>query len=62
MVDPDREWTLDRTTLRSKGTVTPFDGEAFRGAVTTTIVCGRVVYEDGAVVGDPGWGRRVERT
>lgn len=62
VVDPNLEWTLDRTTLRSKGTVTPFDGKEFRGAVTTTVVRGRVVYESGAVVGDPGWGRRVERT
>jgi dihydroorotase/allantoinase len=62
VVDPNLEWTLDRTTLRSKGTVTPFDGKEFRGAVTTTVVRGRVVYESGAVVGDPGWGGRVERT
>ena len=67
VVDPDHEWTLDRDDLRSKGTVTPFDGERFRGAVTVTIVRGEVVYEDGAVdgesgtvVGDPGWGTRVD--
>lgn len=60
VVDPDREWTFDRTTLRSKGTVTPFDGERFRGAVTMTVVRGEVVYEDDEVVGDPGWGARVQ--
>jgi len=60
VVDPDREWTFDRANLRSKGTVTPFDGERFRGAVVTTIVRGRVVYEDGAVTGDSGWGERVD--
>jgi dihydroorotase/allantoinase len=61
VVDPDREWTFRRSSLRSKGTVTPFDGERFQGAVTTTIVRGRIVYRDGEVVGDPGWGTRVER-
>jgi dihydroorotase/allantoinase len=60
VVDPGREWTFDSTQLRSKGTVTPFDGERFRGAVTTTIVRGEVVYENGTVVGDAGWGVRVE--
>jgi len=61
VVDPDHEWIFERSTLRSKGTVTPFDGERFRGAVTTTVVRGRVVYRDGEVVGNPGWGTRVER-
>jgi len=60
IVDPEREWTFDRANLRSKGTVTPFDGERFRGAVSTTIVRGKVVYEDDTVVDDPGWGTRVE--
>lgn len=62
VVDPDREWTFDSDALRSRGTVTPFDGEAFHGAVTTTVVRGRVVYADGDVLGDPGWGTRVQRT
>lgn len=59
LVDPDRKWTLDRADLHSKNTVTPFDGEDFVGRATTTVVRGEVVYEDGDVVGDPGWGRRV---
>lgn len=62
VVDPGREWRFDSGRLRSKGTVTPFDGERFRGAVTTTVVRGEVVYRDGDVVGDPGWGVRVEPT
>jgi dihydroorotase/allantoinase len=60
VVDPDTEWTFDSGSLRSKGTVTPFDGERFHGAVSTTIVRGEVVYENGTVVGDAGWGARVE--
>ncbi len=60
IIDPDREWTFDSTNLHSKGTVTPFDGERFCGAVITTIVRGEVVYERGTVVGDTGWGARVE--
>ncbi|WP_114576474.1 allantoinase AllB [Saliphagus sp. LR7] len=59
LVDPDVEWTLDRADLHSKNTVTPFDGEEFVGRATATVVRGEVVYADGEVVGDSGWGRRV---
>ncbi len=58
--DLDEEWTLeDRHTLHSKNTVTPFEGESFKGKVTKTIVRGEVVYEDGEVVGDSGHGTRI---
>ena len=60
VVDPDREWTLDRHDLHSRSTVTPFDGESFVGAVTRTFVRGEEVYADGEVVGDPGHGHTVE--
>jgi dihydroorotase/allantoinase len=59
VIDPDREWTLDRTDLHSKGRVTPFDGQRFRGRVTATMVRGEFVYRKGEVVGSPGDGRRV---
>jgi dihydroorotase/allantoinase len=60
IIDPNRDWIFDSTNLRSKGTVTPFDGERFRGAVTATIVRGEIVYDDGTVIGDPGWGACVD--
>lgn len=59
VLDMDAEWTLDRDQLRSKSTTTPWDGEPFVGAVETTMVRGTVVYEDGAVVAEPGHGRVV---
>ncbi|WP_435348606.1 allantoinase AllB [Haloarchaeobius sp. HRN-SO-5] len=60
--DLDREWTLeDRHTLHSKNTVTPFEGESFTGKATKTIVRGELVYdEDQDVVGEPGFGTRVD--
>ncbi|ELZ21250.1 allantoinase AllB [Natrinema limicola] len=61
IVDPDREWMLeDRDTLHSKNCVTPFEGESFTGKAVTTIVRGEVVYEDGDVVGESGYGMRVD--
>ncbi len=61
IVDPDREWTLaDRTELHSKNCVTPFEGETFTGKAIATVVRGDVVAEDGAVVGESGYGTRVD--
>jgi dihydroorotase/allantoinase len=60
--DLDREWTLeDRHGLHSKNTVTPFEGESFVGKATKTIVRGELVYdEEEGVVGEPGFGTRVD--
>jgi len=59
IVDPDREWTLDRTNLNSKSTATPFDGESFVGAVEKTVVRGEVVYDGDDVTASPGYGALV---
>ncbi len=61
IVDPDLEWTLeDRTMLHSKTRVTPFEGESFTGKAVTTIVRGEVVYDGADVIGDAGYGTRVD--
>jgi allantoinase len=61
IVDPDVEWTLESADeLHSKNCVTPFVGENFTGRAVTTVVRGEVVYEDGAVVGESGYGTRVD--
>lgn len=44
LFDPDLEWTYHAAEGRSKSRNTPFDGWEFKGAVTMTIVGGRVVY------------------
>ncbi|WP_408957997.1 allantoinase AllB [Natrinema sp. 74] len=60
IVDPDLEWTADSADLHSKNCVTPFDGESFRGKAVATVVRGEVVAEDGEVVGESGYGTRVD--
>ena len=60
VVDPDREWTFDAEAGHAKHNVTPFDGESFTGSVSMTVVRGTVVYEDGSVCGNPGYGERIE--
>lgn len=60
IVDPDLNWTLEhRQDLHSKNSATPFVGESFTGRPVATIVRGEVVYEDGEVVGESGYGTRV---
>ncbi len=42
--NPDLEWVYRAAEGRSKSRNSPFDGRTFRGAVTATIVGGRIVY------------------
>jgi dihydroorotase len=42
---PDRNWTFDVSTSKSKSRNTPFNGWSMRGAVVATIVGGRVLFE-----------------
>ncbi len=44
IIDPEREWTVDKDQFRSKSHNTPFDGWKLRGRADTVIVGGRVKY------------------
>jgi dihydroorotase len=44
LFNPDLMWNYHVAEGRSKSRNSPFDGRIFRGAVTATIVAGRVVY------------------
>ena len=59
IVDPDARWTLEASMLKTRWPISPFLGKQFRGRVEATLVRGRVVYRDGEVVAEPGFGRRV---
>ena len=61
VVDLDREVTLRNDDVVAKCGWTPFDGTTVTGVAETTIVRGEVVYDDGAVVGEPGYGEFVTR-
>jgi dihydroorotase len=49
--DEKARWTLDRQRLFSKSHNTPWHGRAMTGRVTHTLLGGRIVFADGAVVG-----------
>ena len=59
LVDPEREWTLDRSAVRTRSGLTPYAGRTFRGAIVRTIVRGTTVYADGEITAAPGHGRFV---
>ena len=61
VVDLDRERTLRDEDIVAKCGWTPFDGLTITGDVDTTLVRGEPVYQDGDVVGDPGYGEFVRR-
>ena len=42
--DPAKKWKFETQDSRSKSKNTPFDGWEFTGAVTATIVSGKIVY------------------
>jgi dihydroorotase len=62
VVDLGREWTIRDEDVISKIDWTPYAGRSVRGAIDTTLVRGRVVYADGKVTGEPGWGRQAVPT
>lgn len=61
IVDPDREWVLAADDLFYRFRESPYVGRRFKGAVERTIVRGRTVFHNGAIVAEPGHGRLVRR-
>ena len=57
LVDPDREWTLERAAVQTRSGLTPYLGRTFTGAVVRTMVRGVTVYLDGEFPVAPGHGR-----
>ncbi|HVD01916.1 MAG TPA: dihydropyrimidinase [Candidatus Dormibacteraeota bacterium] len=61
LFDPHAEGRLADSDLHSAAGFSPYSGLDLKGRVRTTVSRGRVVYDRGRVVGEPGWGRFVER-
>ncbi|HEY4870778.1 MAG TPA: dihydropyrimidinase [Candidatus Dormibacteraeota bacterium] len=56
LFDPRPTRTLSATELHSRAGFSPYEGLRITGRVHTTICRGQVVYRDGAIVGDRGFG------
>lgn len=60
LVDLARRWTLDDAELQSRSKISPWHGRAVTGLPVHTLVRGRFVMRDRALVEDTrGWGRSV---
>lgn len=61
IVDPNKRFTVDQSSLLYKCGWSPFEGHEFSASIDTTIVNGKVVYRDGKLT-DFIAGRRLEFT
>ena len=57
LFDPSESWTLKAEDLYYVNKHSPFAGRTFTGRVKATLVRGEVVYRDGRVLVQPGFGR-----
>ena len=58
IVNLDTTFEITDELVLSKIGYTPYAGQTTHAAVETTLVRGNVVFENGKVVGQPGWGRQ----
>ncbi len=60
VVDLAREWTIEDSRLQSRSRITPWNGRRVKGFPVHTLVRGRFVMRDRALVAQTrGWGRSV---
>jgi dihydroorotase len=45
LIDPDREWTVDPSSFKSRGKNTPFEGRRMRGRIVMTVCRGQIIVE-----------------
>lgn len=61
IADLGRGRVIDNADLHSRGRMTAWHGFATTASVDWTLVRGRVVVQEGELVGEPGWGRPVKQ-
>lgn len=61
LVDADAEWVIRGADLLHKNKWTPYEGRRVRGRVEMTMVRGSVVYQDGRLQSEPGFGQFVDQ-
>jgi dihydroorotase len=60
LVDLTREWTVDDAKLQSRSKISPWHGRPVKGLPLHTLVRGKFVMRERALVPDArGWGRSV---
>ena len=59
LCDPYAEYVVDREKMftKAKDTAKVFDGWKLNGVIDKVFLRGEIIYQDGAVVGKPGYGK-----
>jgi len=57
VIDMKREWIIDPSEFYSKAKFSPFEGWRVKGKPMKTFVNGRLVMDDGEIIGKPGEGK-----
>jgi hypothetical protein len=55
--DRNREWTINSEKIYTKCQLNGYHGRKIKGEVTQTIVGGKVIMDEGEVIGQPGYGK-----
>jgi dihydropyrimidinase len=61
VIDPEAEWSVQASELRSNCDFSPYEGLPVRGKVWATLSRGELIYRDGEFAGQPGRGRFLAR-
>lgn len=54
LVDLDGSWTVSADKLHSLNPLNPWEGQTLKGDIRATVLRGRVIFQDGSIVGSPG--------
>ena len=60
-VDLDEEWTIPKQMSFSKAKWTPFTGLQVKGKVKRVVLRGQVVFVDGKLLAEPGYGQDLRK-
>ncbi len=61
VVDLDEEWTFTTDQMFSRNQHSAYGGRTFKGKVLQTYVRGKLVYDNGKIVADKGYGKMLRR-
>jgi allantoinase len=61
IVDLDQKWVLKPEMLLYQNKYSAYDGVEFKGKVIQTILRGKTIYQNGNIVGQPGYGKYLHR-
>jgi len=57
IIDPNQEWQITPESLLYKNKISAFVGQKGKGLPVVTVVRGKIVYRNGKIEAEPGWGK-----